>query len=760
MVKSAIKYYEVNPWKIIEKGFDPKRSKASESIFSLANEYMGVRGFFEETYSGETLIGTYFNGLYELPEKPSNAPYKGISRKNHFMVNSVNYLATEIYLNNQPVDLAKGSFTDFERTLDMQSGELVRRFIFHQKDCTAEITFKRLLDVENFTNAYQVIEIRMLEGKADLLVKSHLDYTVKHFGSLKPWKVIESTEKPDGFRVLAQTKKSRQSLLTDEEIIVSHGEISNPNDKKMVFTKQIAFKLEKSESFKLEKRVSHLVIHGGVDSSHKKTLEEIVAKRSCYEEALKSNRAYFEKKWAECDIEIAGDEENLQGIRFCIFNLFQTYRGISSNNIGAKGLTGEAYSGHAFWDTETYILPFYLFSNPADAKKLLMFRYRTLPNAIQRARELDCRGAGYPIATLNGDEACELWQHASLQFQPSTGVAFAIWHYVHLTDDFDFLIKYGAEMLLEIARFLASRGDWNPDKTGFGFYGVMGPDEFQMMVHNNTYTNYMAKRTFLYACEVLKRMEQSYPSEYAKLTEKTGFSKTELEDFLTKAQKMIILYDENTRLFEQHDGFFKLPHVDKNTISTDEFPLYSHWSYDRLYRNDLIKQPDVLMMMFLYNQSFTAEQKAANYDYYEPRTIHESSLSPSIHSILAMELGKTQEAFDFFRFATRLDLDDYNRNTFEGLHVTSLSAAWLNIVYGFGGLRSDGKYLKIAPKLPDVWERLKFRIRYRGRTIEVETTKTDTEIRISGESLELQIYDRLYMVDKSIKVKTGGPHDC
>jgi len=166
------------------------------------------------------------------------------------------------------------------------------------------------------------------------------------------------------------------------------------------------------------------------------------------------------------------------------------------------------------------------------------------------------------------------------------------------------------------------------------------------------------------------------------------------------------------------------------------------------------------MMMFLYNQSFTAEQKAANYDYYEPRTIHESSLSPSIHSILAMELGKTQEAFDFFRFATRLDLDDYNRNTFEGLHVTSLSAAWLNIVYGFGGLRSDGKYLKIAPKLPDVWERLKFRIRYRGRTIEVETTKTDTEIRISGESLELQIYDRLYMVDKSIKVKTGGPHDC
>jgi maltose phosphorylase len=364
MVKKAIKYYQVNPWAIIEKGFDPTRSMASESIFSLANEYMGVRGFFDEGYSGNSLIGTYFNGLYELPNKPGNAGYKGISKKSHFMVNSVNCFATEIYLNNQLVDLAKGDFSDFTRTLDMRSGELVRKYKYRQNDNLVEITFKRLLDMVNYTNAYQVIEIKVLEGKIDLLLKSHLDYAVKHFGSLKPWKIINSREIPKGFRVLSQTKKSKQNLYTDEEIIVNSGALTTVTDKKQNLSKQIVLTLTKDSRFVLEKRLSHLAFQGEFINCFEDRLEEIVKKRVGYEEALKSNKAYFQKKWAECDIEIEGDEENLQGIRFCIFNLFQTYRGISTNNIGAKGLTGEAYSGHAFWDTETYILPFYLFSDP------------------------------------------------------------------------------------------------------------------------------------------------------------------------------------------------------------------------------------------------------------------------------------------------------------------------------------------------------------------------------------------------------------
>ena len=252
--------------------------------------------------------------------------------------------------------------------------------------------------------------------------------------------------------------------------------------------------------------------------------------------------------------------------------------------------------------------------------------------------------------------------------------------------------------MLEICKFLLSRGQYSSDKKSFGYYGVMGPDEFQLMVNHNTYTNFMAKKMFEYLFELLEKYESKA------LLSKCGYSDELLKRMHDASDKMLILYDDKTKLFEQHDGFFKLPHIDINSIPVTDFPLYSHWSYDRIYRNDLIKQPDVLMFMFLYSSEFSLEQKKANYDFYEKKCLHESSLSPSIHSIFASEIGYEKQADDFFGFATRLDLDDYNRNTCEGLHMTSIAAAWMNIVYGFLGLRSDTKELSIAPKLPSNWK--------------------------------------------------------
>lgn len=298
-----------------------------------------------------------------------------------------------------------------------------------------------------------------------------------------------------------------------------------------------------------------------------------------------------------------------------------------------------------------------------------------------------------------------------------------------MTEDTEFLKEYGLEMLLEIASFLYSRGDYNPDKTGFGFYCVMGPDEFQMMVNHNTYTNYMAKRTFEFTLEAVRLLPESLVSE---TMEKVGVTKAFLEEIRLAAEKMILLYDASSGLFEQHEGFFKLPHIDVDRILVSDFPLYDHWSYDRIYRNDMIKQPDVLMFLFLYNSSFDAREKAANYHYYEPRCIHESSLSPSIHSILASEIGEKEDALRFFGFATRLDLDDYNRNTSEGLHTTSISAAWMNIVYGFGGVRTDGKELKINPTIPSVWEGYSFSLRYRNSTLKVSVDRKGYEVRLVG----------------------------
>ena len=254
-----------------------------------------------------------------------------------------------------------------------------------------------------------------------------------------------------------------------------------------------------------------------------------------------------------------------------------------------------------------------------------------------------------------------------------------------------------------------------------------------MMVNHNTYTNYLAKKTFLFTLEVGKLLKEK-GVKYFETLKKVGLGEDFFEKIKTAADKMLILYDPKTELFEQHQGYFDLPHIDVDSIPVTEFPLYKNWSYDRIYRNDMIKQPDVLMFLFLYNQEFPLSVKKANYEFYEPRCIHESSLSPSIHSILAAEIGKTAEALAFFEFATRLDLDDYNRNAEEGLHLTSIAAAWMNIVYGFGGLRSDGEILSLNPQIPEIWNRYAFKINYRGKNITVDVTKNQVKLTSDSES--------------------------
>lgn len=470
-----------------------------------------------------------------------------------------------------------------------------------------------------------------------------------------------------------------------------------------------------------------------------------------YDAIAADQQAYWAQVWAESDIAIEGDPENQQGIRFCIFQLYQTYHGDNPGfNIGAKGLTGEAYRGLAFWDTESYCLPFYIFNNPKAARSLLEFRYQSLPQALKRAKELDCEGAFYPIATIDGTESCDLWQHSNLQLHVGTAVAYGLRHYVNITGDKDFLYEKGAEMLIQISRFYATRGQWGQQSGKYGYFGVMGPDEFQLMVNNNCYLNLMAKKLFEYTLEVLEAMRGEAAAAYGELATRIGLTDEEQKDWQNKAQHMKIPKDERTGIFEEHDGFFDLPHLDIHAIPVTEFPLYSHWSYDRLYRYDMIKQPDVLMFMFLYSSEYSLEEKRANYDYYEPRCIHESSLSPSIHSILAAEIGRSEEAYRFFEFATRLDLDNYNRNTREGLHTTSIAAAWMNIVYGFGGMRSDGERLVLNPSIPERWRSYRFMVTYQGTKLLVEVDQNEASVSaMTGGEVEISMYGNLVTVGEA-----------
>ena len=722
MAKQAEKYLEVDAWSIIEKGFHKERNAVSESLFSIGNEFCGLRGYAEEDITAPTLQGCYFNGIYEWAKKVNETAYKGIIKRGHYMVNAVNPIKTEIYIDKVRLDTGSCKIENYERKLDFKSGLYTRSFTVITRNGKIDFKFCRFLSMTDYHSLYQRIEIDA-DYAADIEIFSGLDFATSHSGKKGRWTKVKSVTDGLDCSALGKTQSTGQFLACFQNIDLSRNAKTEAVETKYSVGLKISTQL--NEKLVLTKHVTSYVDKTG--EAKEKLLKNSTPSDISYEDALKDNIAYYKKFWEKSDIVIEGDEENQQGIRFCIFQLQQTYHGVEpTDNIGAKGLTGEAYSGHAFWDTETYCLPYFLFNNAAAAKDLLLFRYSTLSKAKERAKELDCKGACYPIATLNGSEACDLWQHASLQFQPSTGVAYGIMHYVNVTGDTQFLIDYGMEMLLEVSRFLRSRGEYGADGK-FGYFCVMGPDEFQMMVNHNCYTNYMAKKTFEYTAMCF----QKYGSKVD-----LGATDEELEAFSECAEKMYIPYDENTKLFEQHDGFFRLPHVEVKDIPVTDFPLYHHWSYDRIYRNDMIKQPDVLMLMLLYGGDFTLAQKKANYEYYEPRCIHESSLSPSVHSILASELKKHDEALKFFGFASRLDLDDYNRNTCEGLHTTSIAAAWLNIVYGFGGVRSDGEKLIINPSIPEIWQGYSFKLNYKNCNITVKVQKQKVTITVAGGSVD------------------------
>lgn len=739
MAKAADIYFRVDPWKIIEEGFDPGYSRVSESIFSLANESMGVRGSFDEGGSVDSLRGVYVNGVYDI--QPLGRSYRGIIDRTHFMIPAADWLRTEITLDGEKLDLGSVRFRDFHRELDMRAGTLTRSFVWQTASGKElRLTFLRFVDMNHRERAWQRIILEPLNFSGTVEFAAGLSFDVRHEGY---GKCFWQDARAEGLRLQARTTLSEQEVFAGAALNIG-GETRFADQ---TVSLHAALSLEKGKALTVDKRVVILFDGSAGEALWQKGLQALAdSEQTAFDTALAQQKAYWDAYWRTSDVEIEadGDPYEQQGIRFCSFQLAQIYNGGSMrHNIGAKGLTGEAYNGHAFWDTEACCLPFYLFTNPRAARDLLLYRYNTLPQAMERARMLDCRGACYPLATLNGEEACSLWQHASLQLQPSTAVAYGIWHYAHVTGDLDFLYDYGAEMLLQIARFLASRVEKGGKSGLYGFYGVMGPDEFHMMVNNNAYTNYMGMRTLECAAATLDGLRQARPAAYAELLEKTKLSEAEIAAWREIAEHMYISQDE-TGLIEQHDGYFDLPHTDINAIPVTDFPLYDHWSYDRIYRSDMIKQPDVLMLLYLYNTSFTEAEKRVNYEFYEPRTIHESSLSPAIHSILAAELGKMDEAQRFFGFATRLDLDNYNRNTREGLHVTSIAMAWANIVYGFAGLRSDGGGLRFAPRLPQRWNRLTFSIVYRERVIKVCMEKDRTAFRLEGEPLEIMIYGKMY----------------
>lgn len=767
--KVADRYLKVDPWKVIEEGFEKKRSRISESMFCLANEFMGVRGYFEEGYSGNRLLGSYFNNLYEEMEVQHWQLFKGMITRVCFGVNSVDWLYTRIILDGEQLDLAKCSFDNFKRVLDMKKGTLTREFVWKTKSGKeVKVTFLRFLSMDKPNMGFQKISFEPLNFSGSIHVQSGLDYSILH-EIAEGWNQVETSdneykargknfwtlEKAEsnalGISALGKTIKSGHLLFSSFRLN-SNKELNTSfiQQEKLVLL-DFSLELKKGESSVIEKSVvnyweksedSDLIWSKGNNLA-------LEYQHISFDEALKTQEEYWEKAWDNIDIKIDGDDENQQGVRLSIFSLYSTYHGFDPNlNIPCKGLTAEVYHGQVFWDTESYCMPFYIFNNPKAAKNLLLYRYKYLPQACERAEQLDCEGARYPMCTLDGTESCATWQHGDFEIHVSAAVSYAVWLYNKLCDDREFLFNQGIELLMQICRYYAKRGEFSPLNGEFGLYGVMGPDEYHMNVNNNAYTNVMAKKTFEFTFEVIERMKAEAPDLLSKVSEKVELRDGEIEDWEKKARLMRIPMNKETGLIEQHDGYFDLPEVDVKNIPESQIPIYKHWAYVRIFRYNMIKQPDVLLLPFFFSTDYPLEQKRINYEYYEERCIHESSLSPSIHSILAAELGKKDEAYEFFKYMARLDLDNYNKNTDQGLHVTSMSGAWLNMVYGFGGLRTDGEVLIFKPSIPEKWNSFSFKLQYKGSLLMVKVDKENAEFKVlSGPSADIKVYDREYTVD-------------
>jgi len=515
MPKVAQRYLDVDPWVIRQRGLHPNRARVSEAIFALGNEYMGVRGYFDEGYGGDSLVGSFFNGVYEHIPGPEPM-FRGIVTDQTFLANSVDWLHTRISLGRETLDLATSKISGFVRTLDMRTGLMTREFVWNAGGKKLHVTFQRFVSMADPHAAGQRITLEPLNFSGSVKLRVGMDFSNEHEegdrGTL--WRLISSGRKGEVVAGMGKLPGSGFRVFTSYRLECSQPIEPKPADDDGVVGDELTLKLRQGRPTTLDRLFCHYK-----EKSNRKTDAavwqrgmDLAAKRAklAYDEAAEKSVAYWLDVWGSLDVTIEGDPANQQGIRFCIFNMHQTYHGVDpANNVTAKGLTGENYWGVAWWDTETYCLPFYLFNNPRAAKNLLAYRYRTLGGAIRRARQLDFRGARYPMCTIDGDEVCGVWQHGDLEIHVSAAVAYGIRQYDRLIGDKEFLYSKGVEMLLQISRYYASRGEWSPLTREFGFWRVMGADEFHMMAHNNCYKNVMAAKAMQYTLDVMAEMPKA-----------------------------------------------------------------------------------------------------------------------------------------------------------------------------------------------------------------------------------------------------------
>ena len=482
-----------------------------------------------------------------------------------------------------------------------------------------------------------------------------------------------------------------------------------------------------------------------------------------FDRMLQEQADAWEKKWEDSDIVIEGDLAAQQGIRFNIFQLNQTYTGEDERlNIGPKGFTGEKYGGSTYWDTEAYCLPFYLrTSDPSVPKNLLLYRYKHLQKAIENAENLGfTNGAAlYPMVTMNGEESHNEWEITFEEIHRNGAIAYAIFNYMRYTGDEQYLFDYGLEVLISISRFWRQRVNWSEPKQKYVMLGVTGPNEYENNVHNNWYTNLIASWTMEYTMYAIDKVNREDPGRYQQIVDKLRFNDiTETNEWREIIENMYFPYDPQRKVYLQQEGYLDKEQKTIDDLKPEERPLNQTWSWDRILRSCFIKQADVLQGLYFLEDEYDLETIRRNFDFYEPRTVHESSLSPCVHAILASKLGYTEKAYNLYVRTARLDLDDYNNEVAEGCHVTSMAGTYMSIVEGFGGMRIQNGELYFNPFIPEQWNLYSFIIKFRGRQIKLEVDKKGARIyNQSGDPIDLYLFGEKHTINEQEHAEAPHP---
>ncbi len=738
--------FALDPWKLIETKLHKEDMRLSESMTSIGNGHMGMRGNFEERYSGDSHRGTYLAGVW-FPDKTRVGWWKnGYPAYFGKVINAMNIISLRVRIDREDIDLNTDEVTAYSRVLDMKTGVLTREFSIRREKGTVKVFFERFVSVD----MPEILALRCrvtadYACKVVLLPAIEADVTNEDSNYEETFWCFEGEEEhEDGVLTVAVRTKENpfdapRFAVVGAMAVEPSGKLKkNKRDMEKGFVaRKLVFDVKAGESVGCDKFVC-------VATSRDHKEEELtlsahdgasLAHLAGYDSLRRVQERAWARRWEKADVTIQGDIAAQQGIRFNIFQLFSTYYGEDARlNIGPKGFTGEKYGGATYWDTEAYCLPLYTaIAGEEVAENLLRYRYLQLDGAYLNARQQGLPGALYPMVTFTGVECHNEWEITFEEIHRNSAIAYAIYAYTQYTGKRDYIDSCGIDVLLGIARFWAARVHYNKKKDQYMIHGVTGPNEYENNVNNNWYTNRMAAWELAYTAEQLMLI----PREKAQTLCVSG---EEIKRFREISEKMYLPYDEELGVYAQHDTFLDKELMPASELPESERPINQHWSWDKILRSCFIKQADTLQGMYFLEHLYDKETIRRHFDFYEPMTVHESSLSPCVHSILAASIGRLDKAKELYARTARLDLDNINNDTDDGLHITSMAGSWLSIVQGFAGMRTVTGKLSFAPQLPEGWDGYSFKIVYRGRLIKLSVDLDGTTLELlEGDTLEVEV---------------------